>query len=284
MAQDNFPVSSLEVDLGGGRRQKADMNTPSSATSPPRNLPMHRSWRASAIIALFGVAPGLLIGSFLWIQWKVVVLHPEVLGDWHPTLSKSLNDPDIAGPFNVLLIFITPFLLTSIWMVTRYYWAFCSHLGTGRRHTVFWHRYVAFIFILQVVAAIGMLMIAYYPSHSHSIAHVTGSYMLFFGHAASILLSGFYSHQLGRLDTLEPGLFWMKKEQRRWRISLFVGAITAVYPFLFYAPNISEFFRFYGFSVIVSAAEVVTISVFLLYLLNFVPEILRFDRYKRGLE
>lgn len=260
------------------------MNAPISETSAAKNLPAQLSRRALAIIALLWVAPVFLIGSFLWIQWKVVVLHPGVIGYWHPTLSKSLNDPAIGGPFNVLLIFITPFLLFSIWMASRYYWAFCSHVGASRGHTIFWRGCVVIILILQVVAAIGMLMVAYFPSSTHPLAHVTGSYMLFFGHATSILLSGFFSRQMGRLDDRALNPFWPKREQRRWRFSLWVVAIAAIYPFLFYAPNISAIFDFYEFSVVVSAVEVVAISAFLVYLLNFTPELLRFDRLKRGLD
>jgi len=106
--------------------------------------------------------------------------------------------------------------------------------------------------------------------------------MLFFGHAASILASGYFSRQMGFMDGIDLDRSWIKKEQRRWRRSIVVVGAAFVYPFLFYAPNFSDVFWFYEFSAFVAAVEILVLTAFLLYLSSFTSELVRFERYKRG--
>lgn len=260
------------------------MTEPSPNATSTHALSANKSRRSQAIFIVMLTAPLMLIPGFLWVQWMAVKLHPEVIGRWHLTLSGSLNNDRISGPFSVLLIFATPFLLTAIWLAIRYYWAFTPHVRskTGRSHPLFWSCYVAMAGVLQLVAATGMLMVAYFPSHSHSDMHVAGSYMLFSGHAISIGMSGYFSLRLSQNDVFDLGAKWLGREKWRWKLSLGVVGIAIVYPFLFYAPSVHNTLRFYEFSVLVAATEVIMLIAFLLYLFSFTPEVMGFDNARRN--
>lgn len=226
--------------------------------------------------------PCLLIPGFLWVQWRGAVLHPEMIGVWHPTISWALNNPKISLPFGTLLVCLTPLLLTSVWMALRFKWRFSGQLGGAGAHRTFWRAYIVVIGALQLMAATGMLMLIAYPSHAHSGPHLAGSYMLFIGHAVSICLSGIYSQKLSRIDASQDGLLSPPRERRRAQASRVVVGLAFLYLLMFFAPKLSNAFDFYGFSVLAAGTEVVVLSAFLLYLLGFTPVVLRMFQQERA--
>jgi hypothetical protein len=229
-------------------------------------------------VAMLPVAPALIIPGLLWIQWRFTALHPADVARWHPTLSGALNDQTVSDPFEILLFATTPFLIIAVWLVIRYYWIMADRLLSGgspwRRN--FWRGYVLLAGLLQLMAAIGMLMVVHYPSHTSSGPHVLGSYMLFAGHAISIMLSGYLSRQLARTPGAgRQGAPWQKRQARRWPISLLIAALAISYALLFYAPRHLEFLNNHSHSVFVAVLEILMLSMFLTYLLGFVRDLIQ---------
>jgi len=230
------------------------------------------------------VAPALVILGMLWIQWRFAVLHPDVIARKFPTLSKALNDPLVAGPFEILLYVSTPFLLIAVWLVIRYYWVTADRVfgGAHGRANVFWRSLILSAGALQGMAAAGMLMIVHYPSSTFSGPHVLGSYMLFIGHAVSILLSGYISRALARKNTPAPDPVWHRRHARRWPLSLAITGVALTYAALFYAPSLGLFQSTRGTSVLVSAVEIIMLSAFLLYLLGFAWDLFQYELQKHS--
>lgn len=256
-----------------------------TSPAPDRPMPQPRrvslSWQELGIAAIMCATPCLLIPGFLWVQWRGAVLHPEMIGVWHPTISWALNNPLIARPFGVLIVGLTPLLLTSVWMALRFKWRFSSALGHGPRHRIFWRGYIVAIGALQLMAAAGMLLLIFYPSHAHSGPHLAGSYMLFIGHAVSIFMSGIYSRKLTRIGASDDPVLSATRERRRARGSLVVAGLSVLYLMMFFGPKLSEAFNFYAFSALAAGTEVVVLSAFLLYLLGFTPVVLKMYRLGR---
>ncbi len=210
-------------------------------------------------------------------------LHPQLTAIRLPTISRTLSSASIGDPFALVMLMTAPFLILSVWQIRRLFiTAINFHYERGSAAQRRWMLACHAGFSLQMLATAGMILLSQFPSARDPALHLTGSYSLFFGHAASILLTGYFCRCIAATGAPPPDTpqtsFGLSIDMcvRRWHLAVCITGLAIAYAIVYYMRHPLQLTHNYPFTAFMSALEVAVISAFLLYLMTFMADVYRF--------
>ena len=232
------------------------------------------------------IVPIIVAASLIWQRVQFVKLHPTVVSVKPLTISKILNDPSIGEPFLLWMTVGAGLLAFAIWRICRLYLATIAYrFQASEQKKTRLGALVASACLLQAVAIVGMLMLSLNPSHTDSAAHMAGSYMLFFGQAVSILMSGFLCGAIGKAaagagagDDPRSGLI-LRSCVFRWRFSRVIAGLAVLFWISYLGRDVPLPFEGLTMQLLFSSLESVLLASFLMYLMSFTPDLFRFEMH-----
>jgi hypothetical protein len=232
-------------------------------------LIMNKTLSGSIAAATFRAGPLTSAGAIFWVHGDNMVRHGETYAESPPTISHALHDPSIAGPFALAMIVSALFLSLAIGQVMLAIYRIVGAVPVGRRANFV---LLDAISVCEAVAVAGMIVLSQYTGSINSLLHDVGSYMLFFGHAIGITLSGWL---ISRLLDAAPEQSIARKQletvRRNPRRALAIALLSAFYGVVYFGgkvlPDQYDFWQ----GAILSTTEVIVILAFLAYFSTFWP-------------
>ncbi|PZF76977.1 hypothetical protein DK847_11030 [Aestuariivirga litoralis] len=223
----------------------------------------------------FRAGPVTSAGAILWVHGDNIARHSENYVKAPPTISHALLDPAIADPFAWAMIVSAVFLSFAIVQVVSTLYRIVAATARGRVGNLL---LLAVITLCEAVAVAGMIVLSQYTGNIDSHLHDVGSYMLFFGHAFGIGLSGVL---IRRLLASAPGSDALMQLRRNPRNALAIALLSALYGVIYFGGKLLPDEYFFWQRALLSGTEVVVILSFLAYLSSFWPMV-RMSRQAAG--
>lgn len=209
--------------------------------------------------------------AIIWVHADNVVRHPESYAEAPPTISRALWDPAIADPFALLMVLSALFLTIAIAQVTLTLGRLAWRLPGRGANTVLLLLFGG----CEAIAVAGMIVLSQYTGQFHSQLHDLGSYMLFFGHAIGISLSGWLIVRLRRAAAGDPraatAVRVLCQAEKCPRRALRIAVLSAAYGAVYFGGKHLPDAYFFWQRLVLSVTEVVLILCFLGYLLSLWP-------------
>lgn len=225
----------------------------------------------------FRAGPVTSAGAILWVHGDNIARHSANYVKAPPTISHALLDPAIADPFAWAMIVSAVFLSFAIVQVVGALYRIIAGTARGRAGNLL---LLSVITLCEAVAVAGMIVLSQYTGNIDSHIHDVGSYMLFFGHALGIGLSGVL---IRRLLANAPASDALLKLRRNPRNALAIALLSALYGVIYFGGKVLPDEYFFWQRALLSGTEVVVILSFLAYLSSFWPMV-RMSRLTAGAE
>lgn len=231
-------------------------------------------WASTAVLG-----PLIVVFGMFWAKFQFAARHPGEVAIETPSVSQTIGDPFVGEVFALLMWPAAILLGLAVLRISKMHLAIVDRDAFRSDPKINAMRtFVAMALFLQFLAAIGLLLLSNYPSRVSVPLHMTGSYLLFFGHAVSISLSGYVSRLLQRRAALLPSYCRTGLITARVRLSVIVALSAVVYLVVYLVrneplpvPQAAVHAFFVNF-------EVVLILLFLAYLVSFAYELFLFER------
>lgn len=180
-----------------------------------------------------------------------------------PTVSRLLLYPEVETLFAQAMIISAVFLCISVCQVATLMARHIQSLGHPAHRL--WVLLCAAVF-LELIAIAGMIVLSQFTGRLHARLHDVGSYMLFFGHAFGISLSGLLIRSiLVELKERAPALAPFPRRALR------VAGISVLYGIVYFGGKFLPDSYFFWQRLALSVLEIVVILHFLAFLFGFRP-------------
>lgn len=218
---------------------------------------------------MFRAGPLTSAGAIFWVHGDNIARHAGSYAEAPPTISHALHDPSIAGPFAIAMIVSAVFLSLAIGQVMLALHRIIRLEPAGRPANIV---LLAVISVCEAVAVAGMIVLSQYTGSINSHLHDVGSYMLFFGHAIGISLSGWLIRRMLEAAPAQSiARNCLEPVSRNPRRALAVALLSAFYGVVYFGGKmLPDRFDFWHGAVL-SITEVIVIMAFLAYLSTFWP-------------
>lgn len=127
--------------------------------------------------------------------------NPEAVSGRPPTISRAISDPLVGDPFADWMLICAPLIAVGVACLVVPALIELRRNGgapTRREHLIlFW--LCALVILLQVLAAIGMVMLSQFRFPDHHKLHMQGSYLFFFSQGFVVVIGEFVSRRFGKL-------------------------------------------------------------------------------------
>lgn len=234
-------------------------------------------------IAAFGIlaVPAIVVPAVIWARVTFHALHPDFDLEKFPTISRAISDPLVGEPF----AFWVTIAAVILWGATHYMlrMLLCEHpsratLGAGRDRLG--RALLAIMSVMMTATCIGMVMLSHNrlgAGASGYRMHMLGSYVFFAGQAATILLAAVYHSLVARAHDVEGRVAFFP-DRWRARLGYSVTAAAVAYGVVFKIKSMDLGAATRVVVTLYIELETVLIFVFLLYLLLYFVDALRFSR------
>jgi len=234
--------------------------------------------RAAALIALPAfLVPVIEIPLVLWARSSFIALHPDYLDD-PPTISRSINDPAVGGPFANLILLITALILMVTPLLVWAYLKAISQPTMSRPKRFFLYGMVLLLLVLQVAASAGMVLTTQFTFAINRDMHMMGSYIFFIFQGVAILLAGVLCRLLHG-EQLRQGIpdgdwpFRPFMHRFRFRFAMVIVGLVVLYGILFVLKDHDLPINRYAVQVIYTQCEVIVIACYVLFLGSYAIDI-----------
>lgn len=215
----------------------------------------------------FPVGPLMPAVAILWVHADNMARHPASYVEAPPTISRALWDPAIADPFAWVMIASAVFLTLAIGQVVLALWRLVA-LTPGR---AFNGLLLSVFTVCEAVAVAGMIVLSQYTGRTASHLHDTGSFMLFFGHAIGISLSGWLIRRMRAAGPDDAAAAVLDTVRRAPRHALLLALLSAAFGIVYFGGKALPEAYFFWQRLVLSVIEVIVILGFLAYLQSLLP-------------
>jgi len=233
-------------------------------------------------VALLFALPALLVPVIeiplvLWARASFIALNPEYMND-PPTISRSINDPAVGGPFADIILLITALILLVTPLLIWAYALAIARLTLNRGHRSLMYVLLFLVFVLQIVASTGMVMTTQFTFAINHDLHMMGSYIFFFFQALTILIAATLCRMLLAQQQRQgiPNGEWQfspAMHRFRFRFALVIIGLVVLYGILFVAKDHSLPISQYVVQVIYTQCEVIVIACYVLFVGSYAVDI-----------
>lgn len=165
-----------------------------------REKPRPAWFRLRHVPTIAGAA--LPSAAILWAHAENYLDNAAVYAVQPPTVSRALTNPDVAGPFAIAMILGAVLLSIAVCQIAAAMWRLLRDL---RADGLSW-LLLAIAAISEIPAIAGMVVLSQFTGDAFALQHNIGSYMLFFGHAIAIGVSGILLKRLAAGAPANPRL------------------------------------------------------------------------------
>lgn len=234
--------------------------------------------RVALLLALPAfLVPVIEIPLVLWARFTFISLHPDYYND-PPTISRSINDPAVGGPFANLILVITALILAITPVIVLAYITAISRLTLSRGRRLLMHVLLALVLLLQLVASAGMVLTTQFTFAIDRDLHMTGSYIFFVFQALSVVtaasLCRMLLHQQRRHGIADRDWQFRPAMHRfRFRFAMLIVALIVTYGILFVLKDHVSDDTLYVVQVAYTQCEVIVIGAYVIFLGSYAVDI-----------
>lgn len=232
--------------------------------------PLSRTWIAILLALPALLVPIIEIPLVLWARASFIFLHPDYYDD-PPTISRSINDPLVGGPFADLILVITALILAILPVILLAYFLAISQLALSRGRRAMLFGLLFLVLVLQIAASVGMVLTTQFTFAIDHDLHMLGSYIFFICQALCIVIAAtlcqmllFQKGQHGIAD--DAWQFVPAMHRFRFWFGLLVVALVVLYGILFVLKDHVQPDIHYVVQVAYTQCEVIVIACYVIFL------------------
>ncbi|MFO1131843.1 MAG: hypothetical protein U1E16_07530 [Hyphomicrobiales bacterium] len=216
------------------------------------------------------LVPVIEIPLVLWARSSFIALHPDYLND-PPTISRSINDPAVGGPFANLILVITALILMVTPVLVWSYAKAISQLTLSRARRAVMRVLLVLLLVLQIAASAGMVLTTQFTFAIDHDLHMLGSYIFFCFQALTIVIAGTLCRMLHGEQRRQgiPDDDWQflpVMHRVRFRFAMVILALVVSYGILFVLKDHALPVSAYAVQVAYTQCEVIVIACYVLFL------------------
>jgi hypothetical protein len=230
------------------------------------------------------LVPVIEIPLVLWARFSFISLHPDYIND-PPTISRSINDPAVGGPFANIILVITALILMATPVLVWSYAKAISQLTLSRSRRAVMLVLLLLLLVFQIAASAGMVLTTQFTFAIDHDLHMLGSYIFFCLQALTIVIAGTLCRMLHgeqRRQGIPDGewQFLPVMHRVRFRFAMVILALVATYGILFVLKDHALPISAYIVQVAYTQCEVIVIACYVLFLGSYGIDIS--DMARRG--
>ena len=241
-------------------------------------MPLLTRNRVALLLALPAfLVPVIEIPLVLWARFTFLSLHPDYYDD-PPSISRSINDPLVGGPFANLILLITALILAIVPVIILAYLTAISRLTLSRGRRAVMYALLALVLVLQLVASAGMVLTTQFTFAIDRDLHMLGSYVFFVFQALGIMAAASLCRMLlhqQRKHGIADHAWQFRPAMHRFRVrfAMLIFGLIVLYGILFVLKDHVSPHIYYLVQVAYTQCEVIVIGAYVIFLGSYAVDI-----------